>query len=118
MTDISPQPTVPLARADETRTLAIIVYGLYLGALLCVGFSGLAGLILAYIKRDETRGTIWQSHFENAIHTFWIWLGLFVVGLLTVWLVIGFFVMGAAFIYFLYRTIKGLILAIDGKPYA
>jgi uncharacterized membrane protein len=102
----------------DTRTLVLITYGLYLGALFCGGVSGLAGVILAYIKRDEARGTIWESHFENAIQAFWIWLGLFVLGIATSWFFIGFFIMGGAFIYFLYRTIKGLIHAIDSKPYA
>lgn len=119
MADISPQPPMPVAvsSGDDTRTLAIIVYGLYLGALFCVGLSGIAGVILAYIKRDDAKGTIWESHFENAIHAFWIWLGLSVLGVLTIWLVIGLFVLIAAYIYFAYRTIKGLLRAIDAKPY-
>ncbi len=123
MSDTAPQPPIPAPpvsttpEAIDTRTLAIIVYGLYLGALFCGGLSGIAGVILAYIKRDESRGTIWESHFENAIQAFWIWLGLFVLGILTVWFLIGLFVIAAAFIYFLYRTIKGLIAAIDSKPY-
>jgi uncharacterized membrane protein len=116
MADISPQPQMPVAAAQDTRTLVIIVYGLYLGALFCGGLSGIAGVILAYIKRDETRGTIWESHFENAIHAFWIWFGLFVVGLLTMFFIVGFLVIAAAFIYFIYRTVKGLILAVDSNP--
>ena len=119
MAQISPQPSVPVATpsASEARMLVIIVYGLYLGALFCGGLSGVAGVVLAYVKRDETRGTIWASHFDNAIHAFWIWLALFVAGVLTSWFVIGIFVIIAAFVYFIYRTIKGLILAIDAKPY-
>jgi len=102
---------------DDTRTLVIVVYGLYLAALLCVGLPGIAGVVLAYVKRDDAPGTIWHSHFENAIQTFWIWLGLSVIGLLTVWLVIGIFILIGAYIYFAYRTIKGLIRAIDSQAY-
>ena len=114
-----PQPPVPTVTvpATDTRTLAIIVYGLYLGALFCGGASGIVGVILAYIKRDEARGTIWESHFENAIHAFWIWFALFVVGILTAWFLFGFVVIAAAFVYFLYRTVKGLLAAIDSRPY-
>ena len=120
MTDAAPQPSVPAVSppSTDTRTLAIIVYGLYLGAVLTCGLAGVAGVILAYIKRDEARGTIWESHFQNAIHAFWIWLMLFVIGVATSWLLIGFAVIGVAFVYFIYRTIKGLIAAIDSKPYA
>lgn len=119
MSDISPQPAAPFVQpsSTDTRTLAIIVYGLYLGAVLCVGLSGLAGVVLAYIKRDESAGTIWHSHFENAIHAFWVWFGLVVIGALTLWFLVGFIFIAAGFIYFIYRTIKGLILAIDAKPY-
>ena len=121
MSDVSPPPVAPAAPMatpmDDTRTLVIIVYGLYLAALLCVGLSGIAGVILAYVKRDETRGTVWHSHFENAIQAFWVWLGLTVIGLLTVWLVIGFFIIIGAYIYFAYRTIKGLVRAVDSQAY-
>jgi uncharacterized membrane protein len=120
MSDVSPPPAAPaapLAHVDDARTLVIIVYGLYLAALLCVGLSGIAGVILAYVKRDDARGTIWHSHYENAIQTFWAWLGLSVIGLLTVWLVIGFFILIGAYIYFAYRTIKGLVRAVDSQAY-
>jgi len=119
MTDVSPQPVVPSAApaSEDTRTLAIIVYGLYLASLFCIGLSGIAGVILAYVKRDDVRGTIWESHFENAIQAFWIWFGLTVLGFLTVWLLIGFVIMGVAYIYFAYRTIKGLVRAVDSQPY-
>jgi uncharacterized membrane protein len=117
----SPPPVIPAAPAIPTdaRTLAIIVYGLYIAAVFTGGASGLVGVILAYVKRADTKGTPFESHFENAIQAFWIWLIGFVVGILTTWLFfIGFLIMGAAFLYFLYRSIKGLILAIDSKPYA
>ncbi|MEJ0028127.1 MAG: hypothetical protein WDN01_19035 [Rhizomicrobium sp.] len=119
MTDAAPQPAMPAVSSPstDTRTLAIIVYGLYIGAVVTCGIAGLVGVILAYVKRDESRGTIWESHFENAIQAFWIWLVLFVVGVATAWLVIGIFVIGAAFLYFLYRTIKGLVAAIESRPY-
>ena len=115
----APQSAMPLAvpSSADARTFVIIVYGLYMGALLCAGLSGIAGLVLAYIKRDDVRGTVWESHFDNAIHAFWVWLALSVVGLLTVWLVIGFFVLIAAYVYFAYRTIKGLVRAVDSRPY-
>ena len=123
MTDIPPQAPQPVSGVSTTptdidsRTWVIIIYGLYLGALVCGGLSGIAGVIMAYIKRDELRGTIWESHIENAIRTFWVWLILFIVGIPLCMIFVGIFVILGAFIYFLYRTIKGLIAAIDGKAY-
>ena len=105
--------------SSDTRTLAIIIYGLYLAAVISAGLAGVVGVIIAYVKRDEARGTIWESHFENQITAFWAWLILFVAGWATVWLLgLGILVIGVAFVYFLYRTIKGLIRAIDSQPYS
>ncbi|HEX4301423.1 MAG TPA: hypothetical protein VHZ78_01425 [Rhizomicrobium sp.] len=114
MTDTAPQPSVP---TTDMRTFTIIIYGLYLGALFTGGTSGLVGVVLAYVKRGEARGTLWESHLQNAIHAFWIWFVLMAIGVVTAWFLIGFVVMGAAFVYFLYRTIKGLVRAVDSKPY-
>ena len=116
MADISPPPALSVASSEQTRTIVIIVYGLYLGMLLCFGLSGIIGVILAYVKRDDARGTVWESHFENAIQLFWIGLGLGVLGVVTSLLVIGIFILFAAYIYVAYRTIKGLVAAIDSKP--
>ena len=120
MTDAAPQPSLPVAAppSADTRTLAIIVYGLYIAAVVTCGVAGIAGVILAYVKRDETVGTIWHSHFENAIQAFWIWFLLFVVGVATAWILIGIPVILGAFVYFLYRTIRGLVAAIESRPYA
>ena len=116
MSDASPQP-IPAASSD-TRTLVIVVYALYIAAAFTCGIAGIAGVILAYIKRDETVGTIWHSHFENAIQAFWVWFILFVAGWATWWLFfIGFLVIGVAFLYFLYRTIKGLVAAVENRAY-
>ncbi|MEJ0040968.1 MAG: hypothetical protein WDM81_01485 [Rhizomicrobium sp.] len=95
MSDASQQPAMPAVSPPDTRTLAIVVYGLYIGAVVTCGLAGLVGVILAYVKRDESRGTIWESHFDNAIQAFWIWLALFAVGVATAWFVIGIFVIGA-----------------------
>jgi len=123
MTDVPPpNPAPPVTVASpsdiDARTWVIIVYGLYLGALVCGGISGIVGVVLAYIKRDEFRGSVWGTHIENAIHAFWVWLLLCVLGApLTLLFGLGLLVIAAAFIYFLFRTIKGLIAAIDSKPY-
>ena len=123
MTDAQAQPTTPPpvpapVVTDENRVMALVVYGLYLAAVVSGGIAGVAGVIVAYIKRGEARGTIWESHFENQISAFWVWLALFVVGCATFWILgLGFVIMGIAFVWFLYRTIKGLIAALDWKPY-
>lgn len=121
MTDAQAQPTPPVpapVATDENCVLALIVYCLYLAAVFSAGLAGIAGVIVAYIKRGEARGTIWESHFDNQIGAFWVWFALFVVGVMTWWMLgLGFVLIGLAFLFFLYRTVKGLILAINSKPY-
>lgn len=119
-TNSQPQPatvSVPVLQ-DELRTPAIVIYILYLGAVVSVGVAGIIGVIVAYVKRDDAKGTIWESHYQNQIEAFWIWLVMFVAGILTIWIFfIGVLVIIAAFGYFLYRTIRGLLRAIENKPY-
>ena len=113
----NPQPAAAAA-PDEMRTLAIIVYGLYIAAVLTCGMAGIIGVVLAYLKRDQAAGTIWHSHFENAIHAFWAWFMLMAIGIVTAPFLIGFVVIGGAFVYFVYRAIRGLIAVLEDRPYA
>ena len=107
----------PAAAHTDHRILAIIGYGLYLVGWPCLHMPTVAGVILAYIKRDDARGTIWESHFDNMIETFWISLVVGIVAIPLCFFVIGIPILLGVFVWFLYRTIKGLIRAIEGRPY-
>ncbi len=114
---MTPGPAPAAAAQDDTRILAIIVYGLYLVGWPCLHLSTVAGLVLAYVKRAESHGTIWESHFSNQIETFWISLVVGIVAIPLCFFVIGFPILFGLFVWFLYRTIKGLVRAIEGRPY-
>jgi|SRR5512135_1458548 uncharacterized membrane protein len=130
--------------SSDLRTILLVVYGLFLLAMFN-GFTAVAGVILAYIKRDEARGTLWEGHFHNVIQVFWITLAITVVAIMLLveaaggfaitmfatngnpppfvigWLIalIPVFWLGAVlfFLWYLYRTVRGLVLTIDSKPY-
>jgi uncharacterized membrane protein len=130
----NPQTAAPVT---DTRMLAIICYGLFILAF-TNGLTAIVGVVLAHIKRGDARGTIWESHFTNLIHVFWIgvafWVVLLIVGLFGV---VGLWHMtitddfappllalpalGLAFliyvVWYLYRTVRGLLFAIENKPY-
>ncbi|HWA04684.1 MAG TPA: hypothetical protein VG819_14280 [Rhizomicrobium sp.] len=110
-------PAAAPAAQGDTRLVAIIGYGLYLFGWPCLHISTIAGLILAYVKRDDTRGTIWESHFDNMIETFWVSLVIGLVAFPLCFFVIGIPIEIGVFLWFLYRTIKGLIRAIENRPY-
>jgi uncharacterized membrane protein len=102
---------------QNLRTITIIVYALYLAAM-CNGVTAIVGLILAYVKRKEALGTIYESHLDNAIEIFWVGL---VLGLACIPLFflfgLGALIMAALFVWLIYRVVKGLVHAIDGKAY-
>jgi uncharacterized membrane protein len=130
------------AASDDMRTLAIIAYALYF-AFFFAGVTPLIGVIIAYVKRGDARGTIWESHFDNLITVFWVSLVLCLL-MIPVWIfMIGATVLTAAatwpvslftfpFIlvliffpfsllvvaWYLYRTIKGFVRALDSKSYS
>jgi uncharacterized membrane protein len=110
--------SVSTSRSDESfRGTAIVAYVLYLLGWPSLHLATIVALILAYVQRGEARGTIWESHFTNVIETFWISL---IVGLIAIplcFIGIGFVVLAFLVVWFLFRTIKGLIRAIDGRAY-
>lgn len=112
--------TGSLPRTDESfRGTAILAYVLYLIGWPCLHLTTLAALILAYVQRRDARGTIWESHFSNLIETFWI---SFLLGLVAIPLIFAFglgILLGiGVLVFFLYRTIRGLIRALDSRAYS
>lgn len=104
-----------VARVESLRKYAMLGYALHLlGLVTVIGF--VAGLILAYIKREDARGTLYESHFAWQTRSFWWGLLWFVLLLVPTVLTIGFvpfFVI--AQIWFAYRMIKGWLRLNDGR---
>jgi uncharacterized membrane protein len=112
------QGQLPATGLESSRSLTIVVYVLFMVAPFSGGLSGLIGVIIAYVKRSEVRGTVWESHIENQITTFWIGFMACIAGtVLLVFLGLGFLIWAAGFIYVLYRSIKGLLAALENRPY-
>ena len=142
MSETSPGPiaVAPHKGTDEEglRQMAMIAYGLLLAACF-VGVTSIVAVIIAYIRREDARGTVWQSHYSNVIVIFWVMFAVFVTGLMTFPLALGLFFFKnfawswlSAFslpvlfwllicplfvIWFLYRIIRGLIRASDNRAY-
>jgi uncharacterized membrane protein len=135
------ETTLP-AEDGAPRVFALVCYGLLL--LACTnGLTAVVAVVLAYIKRDDVRGTPFESHFSNVITVFWASVAFVVafiaaagLGVITVFgtahgnhpdvssmpPLIGFAVavwLGCVSfaVWYLYRTIKGFIRALDGRAY-
>jgi len=130
---------------SDLRLVATLVYGLYLLAPFN-GITALVGVVIAYVKRSDARGTIYESHFSNAIMVFWV---SFVACILTMALILqtvfgmialhdtgesmhevirsmpwlgptipGAMLLGAVFsVWLFYRVVRGLIHVLENKPY-
>jgi uncharacterized membrane protein len=114
-----PSATPAGSAAERLRTYAIVVYVLYLLFLPSVLCTMLIGVVLAYLKRGEARGTAFESHFVNAIDVFWVAL---VVGIVATvfWplFFLGGLIHAGLVVWILYRTVKGLLRAIEWQPYS
>jgi uncharacterized membrane protein len=105
-------------RSQESfRGSAILIYILFLIGWPSLHLATIVGLVLAYIQRGDARGTLWESHFSNIIEVFWISLLVGIIAIPLCLVGVGFVVLGLLVVWYLYRTIKGLVRAVDGRPY-
>ncbi|MFG6136544.1 MULTISPECIES: DUF4870 family protein [unclassified Halomonas] len=92
------------APAPDT-TMAMVVYALYLASFV-VGFTGIIGVVIAYIYRGK--GPSWlDEHYRYQIRTFWIGLVYALVASLLTLVVIGFPLLIALAVWMIIRCVKG-----------
>jgi len=103
--------------------IALVSHGMPLVAPL-MGLVGIAGLIVAYVKRDDARGTWVASHLRWLIRTFWfsfLWgiiggIVLIVLGIVLIGIPIALLIWFVASIWVIYRVIRGYLLFKDSQP--
>ena len=134
MADYLPPATTA---SQPPLTAALIVYALFaitaIGGVISSGvvmfaplfaLLGIAGVVIAYVKRGEARGTWAESHFDWLISTFWwslLWSVLVaVIGGLLMLVLIGFLLVpiGLAIvsIWVIYRVIRGYLAFNKSEP--
>jgi uncharacterized membrane protein len=112
----------PNAPAESLVQLSHVTYALYALGLLSAGLIAVAGLIIAYVKRDDARGTYLESHFSWLIRTFWWGLGwtalvwLFVLVTFGLGIFLAWIPWGIIWIWFAYRIIKGWLRLAEKRP--
>lgn len=116
MTDISASSHTaewPLVTdAAELRLTSIITY------LLCAGIVTLPlGALVAYLKKDRARGTVYESHLANAIDAFWVSLVVGTASVPMIWLFgLGAGIEGALAVWLFSSIVPGLGSAIAARP--
>ena len=97
------------------KNITMVVYALQALSFLW-GVTAIIGIVVNYVKRDDAVGTIYESHFDWQIRTFWWGLLWGVVGCATILLAgLGFLVLFAAWVWAIYRVIKGWLKLNEGK---
>lgn len=118
-TVLPPEPgnTVPPSRnPDSGRATVLIMYALYF-AFFITGITFFAAVVLAYVQRDDLRGTVYESHITNGIEVFWASLIAGIVGFATMIFGVGFLILFGLVLWYFYRTIKGFLRALDARPF-
>ena len=116
-----PVDTTPVAaRTPEElaglKNVTMVVYALQALAYMSGGFTAIVAIIVNYVKRDDARGTIYESHFDWQIRTFWWSLVWALVGGALAFVLVGFAVLFVAWIWMIYRVVKGWLKLTEGKP--
>lgn len=115
---IQGEDTPDLEKGLTQRQLIHLVYGLFAVGLLAswvFGLGILAAVVLAYIKRADTVGTVYAGHIDWILGTFWwglLWLVLSAIGTL---IYIGYATGVVALIWVIYRLAKGWLAHCAGE---
>ena len=103
------------SREQSLRNVALAGYVLQ-AAFFVSGISAIVAIVLAYIKRDDARGTWLESHFRWQIRTFWFALLWGALGGLLMIVLVGWVVLCADMVWIIYRIAKGWLNLNDRKP--
>lgn len=101
--------------SSDVKNYVFIAYVTYAVGLLIL-FTPVIGVIMAYVKRDEAQGSIYASHIDYLIKTFWVSLVGTVLGTFTTLILIGWLILLVTAIWFIYRVVIGLIKLNEDKP--
>jgi uncharacterized membrane protein len=110
------EPGPASAPSDSGKNMALVLYILSLAGFLTGGLTSLVALIIGLVKKDEYRGTIYESHFEFAnMSNIWGLVGC-IIGTILLFLLIGFLVLPLVAIWYLVRLVVGLMKLMENKP--
>jgi uncharacterized membrane protein len=106
---------------EDAKQFARILYIVHmLTFFFSLGMLSIIPIIVNYIKRPDTAGTMVYSHHTWMIRSFWIYIGCMVVAFLLAITIVGiplaWLVAVAAWIWKAYRLIRGFIDLNNNRP--
>lgn len=103
-----------MTEKNNTLPTAKVIYILLIVGTI-VGITGIIGLIMAYVMKDDAEDWL-QTHYRFQIRTCWIGLLYGTIGIITINIVVGFFVLLYTFAWVIVRCTKGLKQLEDERP--
>ena len=107
--------SVDAVKLGQLKQLTLITYILYAVSAF-VGITAIVAILINYIKREDTAGTIYESHFTWQIRTFWWSLAWCVLGIATAVVLVGVVIMLVSAVWFVYRIVRGWTELTEGRP--
>ncbi|WP_226665284.1 DUF4870 family protein [Microbulbifer aggregans] len=114
MSEQYPSP-VDKEREQSARDITTFVYLIQAISLL-TAVPFFVAVIINYVKRNDVRGTLAESHFRWQIRTFWYWLLWLVIGTVTWVILIGMVILFVNQIWVIYRVVRGWLALADNRP--
>ena len=106
--------SIERSSVESDRTLALVAYALHLfGAIAAI--PSIVGLILNYVKRDGY-DELFDSHHAWMIRSFWWAILWCVLGLVTLVIGVGVVILVLAWLWYIYRHVRGMVALINGEP--
>lgn len=105
-----------VSSGSNAKTHALIAYFLMVLGLF-TAIPIFIGAIWAMVKKSDARGTIFHSHYVNATRTFWWSLFWMVLGCIFLAAGVGVLMLGIAWVWVLYRLIRGLATITSDEAY-
>jgi uncharacterized membrane protein len=98
------------------RQITLVVYILQALSFF-MGITAIVGIVINYVKKEDAAGTVYESHFDWQIRTFWWGLLWSVLGFILIFaLGLGFIVLFVAWVWAIYRVVKGWLKWNDNQP--
>ncbi|MDR2174105.1 MAG: hypothetical protein LBE32_07905 [Burkholderiales bacterium] len=119
---------LPGSQETAAHNITMVIYALYVLAPV-IPLTAIVAIVMNYVKKDDMRGSLYESHFRWQINTFWftlLWLFLsvlialplivlFLLGLVFLYWP-AFILLIVVFIWYVYRIVKGVLRLTEKKP--
>lgn len=115
MSDYDRKPATSGTSSGFDLNQPTIISLLYLASFVS-GFTGIVGVVLAFIWRGETKAEWEASHYQYLINTFWIGLAGSILGVILTIVLIGIPLLIAVAVLVIIRSVMSLVAAQKREP--